>query len=714
MLDCPVSVGNETQVQQVAKEVKIEAAGRGHPLAAIRNIGIVAHIDAGKTTTTERILYYTGKVHKMGEVHDGNTVMDWMVQEQERGITITSAATTCFWKDRQINVIDTPGHVDFTAEVERSLRVLDGAVGVFCAVGGVQPQSETVWRQANKYKVPRLAFVNKMDRTGASFERVVAEMREKLRALAVPVQMPWGREERFRGVIDLVRMKALTFDEGALGAKVSVQDVPADLAAAAQKAREALLEAVAETDEALLDAYLDEGDLSVESLQAGIRKATIANRMVPVLCGTSLRNKGIQPLLDAVVDYLPSPLDVPAVKGRHPKTEEETTRATSDFEPLCALAFKVATDPFVGKLIFMRVYSGELRKGANVWNPRTQKRERIMRLIRLHANQREEIDAIYAGEIGAIAGIKGVGTGDTLCAEQKPIVLERITFPEPVVSMAIEPKTQADKEKMQAAMQELADEDPTFRVGQNLETGQTIIQGMGELHLEILRDRMFREFKVQANAGRPMVAYRETITQAGRAEFTFDRELGGKHHFARVGVALEKNERGSGNVVDFQLPSDSIPHDFRPVVEEGIRDGLSTGVLGNFPLVDVRVTVVSGQWHPVDSSEIAFRSAASMSLREAVQAARPALLEPIMALEIVAPEEHLGDVLGDLNMRRGQVKDVAQRDGTRVIEASVPLAELFGYATTLRSLTRGRAGYSMEPTRFDVVPDGLCRELMNR
>ena len=698
----------------MAKEVKIEATGRGHALAAIRNIGIVAHIDAGKTTTTERILFYTGKVHKMGEVHDGNTVMDWMVQEQERGITITSAATTCFWKDRQINIIDTPGHVDFTAEVERSLRVLDGAVGVFCAVGGVQPQSETVWRQANKYGVPRIAFVNKMDRTGASFERVVAELRGKLRARAVPLQIPWGREENYQGLVDLVRMRALTFDEDALGAKVREQDVPAELAEAAQQAREQLLEAVAESDEALLNAYLDEGDLSFEALQAGIRKATIAGQMVPVLCGTSLRNKGIQPLLDAVVDYLPSPLDVPAVKGRHPKTDEELERTTGDFEPLCALAFKVATDPFVGKLVFMRVYSGELRKGANVWNPRTQKRERVMRLIRLHANQREEIEALFSGEIGAIAGIKGVGTGDTLCAEQKPIVLERIVFPEPVVAMAIEPKTQADKEKMQAALADLADEDPTFRVGQNPETGQTIIQGMGELHLEILRDRMLREFKVQANAGRPMVAYRETITADGAAEYVFDRELGGKRHFAMVGLRLEKNERGAGNSVDFKISSDLMPHDFRSVVEEGIRDGLSTGVLGNFPTVDVRVTVVNGQWHPVDSSEIAFRSAASMALREAAQTARPALLEPIMALEIVAPEEHLGDVLGDLNVRRGQVKDVAQRDGVRVVEATVPLAELFGYATTLRSLTRGRAGYTMEPTRFDVVPESLCRELTNR
>lgn len=713
MVGCGAFPYKETGIN-VAKEVKIEAAERGHALATIRNIGIVAHIDAGKTTTTERMLYYTGRVHKMGEVHDGNTVMDWMPQEQERGITITSAATTCFWRDHQINIIDTPGHVDFTAEVERSLRVLDGAVGVFCAVGGVQPQSETVWRQANKYGVPRIAFVNKMDRTGADFERTVAQMRERLRAPAMPIQIPWGREDHFKGMVDLVRMEMRTFDEASLGTKMGTAEIPDEMKVAARKAREALLEVVAETDEALLNAYLDEGDLSEEALRAGIRQATVAGKLVPVLCGTSLHNQGIQPLLDAVVDFLPSPVDVPPVKGRHPKTDEELERTTGDFEPLCSLAFKVATDPFVGKLIFMRVYSGELKKGANVYNPRTQKRDRVMRLIRLHANQREEVDALFSGEIGAIAGIKGVGTGDTLCTEQKPIVLERIVFPEPVVSMAIEPKTQADKEKMQAALQDLADEDPTFRVGQNLETGQTIIQGMGELHLEILRDRMLREYKVQANAGRPMVAYRETITQAGRAEFTFDRELGGHRHFAMVGVALEKNERGSGNMVDFRCSSDLMPHDFRSVVEEGIHDGLSTGVLGNFPLVDIRVTVVNGQWHPVDSTEVAFRSAASMSLREAVRSSRPALLEPIMALEIVAPEEHLGDVLGDLSMRRGQVKDVAQRDGTRVIEASVPLAELFGYATTLRSLTRGRAGYSMEPARFDVVPENLSQELMNR
>jgi elongation factor G len=698
----------------VAKEVKLEVAGRGHALAAIRNIGIVAHIDAGKTTTTERMLYYTGKVHKMGEVHDGTAVMDWMAQEQERGITITSAATTCFWEDIQINIIDTPGHVDFTAEVERALRVLDGAVGIFCAVGGVQPQSETVWRQASKYGVPRIAFVNKMDRTGADFVRVVQDMRDRLSAPAVPIQIPWGAEDDFKGMVDLIRMQALTFDDDSLGTKMRTGDIPDELKEEAQAAREALLEAVAETDESLLNLYLEEGDLTESQLVEGIRKATLGNRMVPVLCGTSLRNQGIQPLLDAVVALLPSPLDVPSVVGRNPKTEKEITCKTSDFEPLCSLAFKVANDPFVGKLIFVRVYSGELKKGVNVFNPRTKKRERVMRLIRLHANQREEVDVLYSGEIGAIAGIKGVGTGDTLCVEQRPIVLERITFPEPVVTMAIEPKTQADKEKMQLALEDLSDEDPTFMVGTDVETGQTIIKGMGELHLEILKDRMLREFKVKANAGRPMVAYRETILGSSNVEYIFDRELGGKRHFAMVGIALEKNSRGEGNRVDFEASSVSIPHDFRTVVEEGIHDGLSTGVLGNFPLVDIKVTVVNGQCNPLDSSEIAFRSAASMSLREAAQQARPVLLEPIMALEIVVPEEHLGDVLGDLNMRRGQVQDVAQRDGTRVIEASVPLAELFGYATTLRSLTRGRAGYTMEPSRFDVVPESLSQKMMNR
>jgi len=699
-------------MKKKAEEQGLEAAGRLKPLADVRNIGIVAHIDAGKTTTTERILFYSGKIHRPGEVHEGTATMDWMVQEQERGITITSADTTCFWKGKQINIIDTPGHVDFTAEVERSLRVLDGAVGVFCAVGGVQPQSETVWRQADRYGVPRIAFVNKMDRMGADFERVVAQMAERLGAPAIPVQLPIGAEEAFEGVVDLVEMKSLRFDVDSLGAKVAEGPVPADMEEAAQLAREALLEKVADGDEALIEEYLGTGTLGTESLRRAIRLATLAGKAVPVLCGTSLRNKGVQPLMDAIADYLPSPLDVPPVKGTQPKSGEEIERKTGDFEPLCALAFKIATDPFVGKLIFVRVYSGQLKKGENVWNPRTQKRARVMRLIRLHANQREEIDTLYSGEIGAIAGMKGVGTGDTLCAEQKPVVLERIAFPEPVVSMSIEPKTQADKEKLQAALEELQDEDPTFRVGVNAETGQTLISGMGELHLEVLRDRMLREFKVGANAGRPVVAYRETIGKAAEKEFVFERELGGRRHFAAVTVRLAPRERGAGNAVELDVRPDVLPQEFRAHVKEGLQDGFSTGALGNYPVVDVEARVVGAQWHPTDSSEVAFRSAASLAFREALAAAAPTLLEPIMKMEITTPEEHLGDVLGDLNMRRGQIQDMVQRDAFRAVEAMVPLAELFGYATTLRSLTKGRASYSMEPARFDAVPPALAKSVL--
>jgi elongation factor G len=699
-------------MKQRNEEHGLEAAGRLKPLADVRNIGIVAHIDAGKTTTTERILFYSGKIHRPGEVHEGTATMDWMIQEQERGITITSADTTCFWKGKQINIIDTPGHVDFTAEVERSLRVLDGAVGVFCAVGGVQPQSETVWRQADKYGVPRIAFVNKMDRMGADFERVVAQMAERLGAPAIPVQLPIGAEEGFEGVVDLVTMRALRFDGESLGAKVTEGAVPEGLADAAQLAREALLEKVADADEEALGEYLESGTLGEASLRRAIRKATLAGSAVPVLCGSSLRNKGVQPLMDAIADYLPSPLDVPPVKGVQPKSGEEVERKTGDFEPLCALAFKVATDPFVGKLIFVRVYSGQLKKGENVWNPRTQKRARVMRLIRLHANQREEIETLFSGEIGAIAGMKGVGTGDTLCAEQKPVVLERIAFPEPVVSMSIEPKTQADKEKLQEVLEELQDEDPTFRVGVNAETGQTIISGMGELHLEVLRDRMLREFKVGANAGRPMVAYRETVGKSVEKEYVFERELGGRRHFAAVTVRLSPRERGAGNAVELDVRPDALPQEFRAHVREGIQDGFSTGALGNYPVVDAEARVVGAQWHPTDSSDVAFRSAASLAFREALAAAAPALLEPIMKLEITTPDEHLGDVLGDLNMRRGQIQDMAQRDAFRIVEAMVPLAELFGYATTLRSLTKGRASYSMEPARFDVVPPALAKSVL--
>ena len=687
------------------------ASAREYPLADIRNIGIVAHIDAGKTTTTERILFYSGKVHKMGEVHDGTAVMDWMAQEQERGITITSADTTCFWNGRQINVIDTPGHVDFTAEVERSLRVLDGAVGVFCAVGGVQPQSETVWRQADRYGVPRIAFVNKMDRTGARFARVVEEMRAKLHANAVPVQLPIGAEDAFEGVVDLIAMRALRF-QGELGSDVVASAIPDALAADAAAARERLLEAVAETSEDLLSAYLENGDLPADRLKAGLRAATVSGQVVPVLCGSSFHNQGIQPLLDAIVDYLPSPLDVPPIRGTHPKTGDVLERKPDDDGPLCAMAFKVATDPFVGRVVYVRVYSGVLRKGANVWNPRTARRERLMRLLRLHANQRTDTDALFSGEIGAIAGIKGVGSGDTLCAEQKPVVLERIVFPEPVISMAIEPKTQADKEKMQAALADLAEEDPTFRVGVNPETGQTIMQGMGELHLEILRDRMLREFRVQANAGKPMVAYKETVTAPARAESEFDRMLGDKHHYGRVALAVAPAPRGAGNTVEFHLSNETVPREYHACIEEGIRDGLSTGVLSNYPLVDVAVTVDGGAFHPTDSTDIAFRTAASMAVREAVGKAAPALLEPLMQLEITTPEEHLGDVLADLNTRRGQVSDMTTRDSLRLIQATVPLAGLFGYATTLRSLSKGRASYSMEPSRFEIVPPAIAKPLL--
>ena len=695
-------------------EADREAKGRRRGLPLLRNIGIIAHIDAGKTTISERILYYTGKVYKMGEVHEGNTVMDFMIQEQERGITITSAATTCFWRDHQINLIDTPGHVDFTAEVERSLRVLDGAVGVFCGVGGVQPQSETVWHQARKYNVPRLAFINKMDRLGADFDRVVRQMRERLAANAVPVQIPWGAEESFRGVVDLLRMKAYTFEEESLGARVVEQPIPAELTVAAEKARHALIEAVADKDEAVLQAYLEHTDVPTELLRAGLRRVTLAGQLTPVLCGSALHNKGVQPLLDAVVDYLPSPVDIPAVKGHHPKTEETLHRETSDFGPVSALAFKIATDPYVGRLTFLRVYSGVVKKGQNVFNPRTRTRERVGRIVLLHANHREEVEALYSGEIGALAALKQITTGDTLCAENQPIVLERIVFPEPVIGMAIEPKTQADREKMFDALAALAEEDPTFRVAVDPETAQTIIKGMGELHLEIIKDRMLREFRVQANAGKPMVAYRETIRAPARAEHLFQREIGGRGQYGHVVLDIEPAERSGGIVVEFHVSPEKIPAAFRPSVEQGIQDGLLTGVVGHYPLTDVRVRVSDGSTHPVDASEVGYRTAAVLALRDAAHAASPALLEPIMKLEIITPEEFLGDVLGDINSRRGQVREVEAGQAVQIIRAEVPLAELFGYATSLRSLTRGRASHTMEPYHFEIVPESIQQAILNR
>jgi elongation factor G len=692
----------------------LEAEGRSHSLRSIRNIGVMAHIDAGKTTTTERMLYYTGRIYKMGSVDEGNATMDWMVQEQERGITITSAATTCFWRDHQINIIDTPGHVDFTVEVERSLRVLDGAIGVFCGVAGVQPQSETVWRQARKYKVPCIAFVNKIDRMGARFHWVVDHIKAKLGVPAIAIQLPIGEAEFFTGIVDLISVKAFQFGGSDLGSDVIEIPVPENLATEVEVYRSALVEAVAEKDEELLDHYLENPNVSAERLRAAIRRCVLAGHVLPVACGSSLHNKGVQLLLDAVVDFLPSPLDVPPVQGHHPKSNDVLTRHASDMEPVTSLAFKIATDPYVGKLAYVRVYAGVLKKNANVFNPRTRKREKLLRILRIHANQREDVDMLYSGEIGAISGLKEVTTGDTLCAEQHPIALERIVFPEPVISMAIEPRSQADKEKMFATLQTLGEEDPTFKVSVNSETSQTIISGMGELHLEIIKDRMLREFKVQANAGKPMVAYRESISAVARAEHTFDRELAGSRHYAQIEIEVKPRARGEGNLILFNLKSDKFPKEFEVPVREGIESGLVTGILGNYSLIDLEVGVIQCGFHPEYSTDVAFRSAAIMAFRDAVRAAQPVLLEPIMKVEVVAPDEHLGDVLGDLNSRRGKIKEMIAQDGFQTVHVEVPLAELFGYATSLRSATRGRASYSMEPCLFDVVPDNLKNSILNR
>jgi elongation factor G len=691
-----------------------EAPDRLRPLADVRNIGIVAHIDAGKTTVTERILFYAGRVHKMGEVHDGTTVMDWMAQEKERGITITSAATTCFWHDRQIDIVDTPGHVDFTVEVERSLRVLDGAVGVFCGVGGVQSQSETVWRQADRYGVPRLAFVNKMDRMGADFEMVVLEIHERLGANAVPVQLPWGREQDFVGMVDLVEMNACTFDAQSLGKVVHEARIPEELAVAAERARAELVERVAEKDEEVLAAYIEHPDVSADVLRQGIRRLTVSNRLVPVLCGSALRNKGIQQLLDAVVDYLPSPLDMPATEGVHPKTGEPVVRTCDDGGPLGALVFKLSNDPYVGRISCVRIYSGRLKQGATVWNPRTRRRERLAKLLRLHADSREEVESLNAGEIGAVSGLTDVTTGDTLCAENAPVIFERIVFPAAVMFIAVEPKSRVDRDKLNAALDELAAEDPTCGVSKDPETGQTILRGMGELHLEILIDRVLREYKVAMNTGRPTVAYRETVTGAAEALNVFDREIAGKRQCAGVRVRADGKLRGEGNCVEFSVPAAMIPPEFRSAVEQGIRDVLQTGVLARYAIEDVRVAVTGGLYDVEASTEMAFRSAAVMATREAIAAATPELLEPIMKIEITTPAEHMGDVLGDLNGRRGRVREMITRGSLQVIRADVPLAELFGYSTAIRSLTKGRASYTQEPERFDVVPRAIREQLLNR
>ncbi len=692
---------------------KNEDKARVSPISKVRNIGIIAHIDAGKTTTSERILYYSGKVHRIGEVHEGTATMDWMEQEQERGITITSAATTCFWDDHQINIIDTPGHVDFTVEVERSLRVLDGAVGVFCSVGGVQPQSETVWRQANKYNVPRLAFINKMDRIGANFYHVVDEIKNKLNAKVVPVQLPIGSSDSFSGIIDLIVMRAYKFSEDDLGATIVDEDIPKELVEEAINARLELIEKIADVDEEFLEDYLENSDINESRLKKAIRKNTINNKIIPVFTGSSLKNKGIQPLLDAITAYLPSPYDIKTLEGVSIKQGDIVQKKTSDFEQLTGLVFKMVTDKFIGRLAFIRIYSGQVKKGQNIFNPRTRKRERVGRLIRLHANHREEVDVLYSGEIGGMVGQKFFTTGDTICSENNPILLENIEFPEPVISMAIEPKTTGDKQALIEALENLIEEDPTFHKSINEETGQTIIQGMGELHLEIIKDRIFREYKVQANAGKPMVAYRESVSKIGNGTFTFERKIGEENHFAAITINVSPNKKGLGNSINFEVPSNKIPADFHNDVRDGIEDALMTGILGNFAIIDTKVTVVDGTFHESESSGMAFRSAAVMAFRNAVNTSQPILLEPIMLLEILAPDEHLGDIMGDLNSRRGKVKEIKPSNDLQMIQVEVPLAEVFGYSTSLRSLTKGRASYTMEPQSFESVPEKMKDEILN-
>jgi len=690
-------------------------SARWHALGDVRNIGIIAHIDAGKTTVSERILYYAGIVHKLGEVHEGTATMDWMIQERERGITITSAATTCEWLQHQINLIDTPGHVDFTVEVERSLRVLDGAVGVFCAVGGVQPQSETVWRQANRYHVPRLAFVNKMDRMGADFGSVVTAIRQRLSSNAVPVMLPMGQAEAFEGTIDLISMQAVRYNETDQGTTLRMGPIPEEFTTEALAARQHLIETIAEIDETVADAYLAGHDVSEAVLVAGIRRATISLRLVPVLCGTALRNKGIQPLLDAVVHYLPSPLDVPSVQGHDVRTNELIDRKADDGAPLAGLVFKLATDPYLGRLLYVRVYSGTLRKGQNLYNPRTRTRERVGRLLRMHANSQTDIETLYSGEIGAILGLGKCTTGDTVCAENAPVALDRIEFPDPVMFMAVEPKSRSDKDRLQEALQILADEDPTCQVRLDGETGQTILSGMGELHLEILRDRLLREFKVPANSGKPMVSYCETIVGSADASFTFDREFGGKRQAARVDLHAEPRERGTGISIEVKPGRNTVPQEFWDAIEQGVRDAVVTGVLARYPMTDLAVRVVGGGIVDNDSAtEMAFRTAAIMAFRDAASAAVPELLEPIMEVEIVAPPECTGDLMGDLNGRRGQVRDMVLHGDMQTVRAHVPLAEMFGYSTAIRSLSKGRASYSMEPEQFAIVPKAIKEAILNR
>ena len=696
---------------------------RSTPIGHYRNIGIMAHIDAGKTTTTERILYYTGVSHKIGEVHDGAATMDWMEQEQERGITITSAATTCFWKgmagqypEHRINIIDTPGHVDFTIEVERSLRILDGACAVFCAVGGVEPQSETVWRQANKYNVPRLAFVNKMDRSGADFLRVVSQIRERLGSTAVPLQLPIGTEDKYRGIVDLVHGKAILWDDVSMGMNFTEEDIPEDMLDACREAREQVVEAAAEADEELMELYLEDGDLSAEQVKQGIRKRTLGNEIVPVLCGSAFKNKGVQCMLDAVIDYLPAPVDVPAVKGVLANgAETEISRQSSDNEPFAALAFKIATDPFVGSLTFFRVYSGVLKSGDMVLNSGKGKKERIGRILQMHANSREELKEVRAGDIAAAVGLKDVTTGDTLCPAANSIILERMEFPAPVISVAVEPKTRPDQEKMGMALGKLAQEDPSFRVHTDDESGQTIISGMGELHLEIIVDRLKREFKVDANVGKPQVAYRETIRKpVEKAEGRFVRQTGGRGQYGHVIMKIEPQAPGHGYEFINNIAGGVIPKDYIPAVNKGIQEQMESGVLAGYPMVDVKVTLYDGSFHEVDSSEMAFKIAGSIGFKDGAGRGAPVLLEPVMKVEVVTPEDYLGSVTGDLSRRRGILSETASSAAGKIIKAEVPLEQMFGYATALRSATQGRATYTMEFSKYTPVPPGIAEELTKR
>ncbi len=720
-------------MQAVADNTKAAAAAspnsptRAYTMERTRNIGIAAHIDAGKTTTTERILFYTGLIHKMGDVDDGNTVTDWMEQERERGITITSAATTCYWTQKpdgtyktfesiahRINIIDTPGHVDFTAEVERSMRVLDGAVAVFCGVAGVQPQSETVWRQATKYKVPRIAFVNKMDRTGANFENALDDMRKKLGAYAFPILLPIGKEDYFRGVIDVVNQKAIIYDDAdEVGLKYEVTDIPEELKERAKAALSELLDAVSNKDDVIAEMVIENKPITAPDLKAAIRRLTCKIELVPVLCGSAFKKRGVQPLVDAVVDYLPSPLDIPAAHGIAPDTSLPVEVPSDDNAKFCSLAFKLWTDPYVGKLVFFRVYSGQLKKGDIIYNPRTRKRERVSRVLMIQADKRIDVETTYAGDIAALVGIRNITTGDTLCDEDFEIMLEPPTFPEPVISMAVEPKTKADREKMSEGLQRLAEEDPTFRCFTNEETGQLIIAGMGELHLEIIRDRLFREFKVSANAGAPQIAYRETVTKFAEGEGKFIRQSGGRGQYGHACVTLAPNERGKGVEIENKIVGGTIPKEYIPAVIDGVEEAIKGGVLAGYPMVDVKVEVVDGSFHEVDSSELAFKMAGIFALKDAVKKANPILLEPIMKVEVTTPDEYQGDLLGDVNRRRGKIVNIEAKDTSTVLSAEVPLAEMFGYATAIRSLSKGRAAYSMEPFRFEPVPANIVATILD-